>query len=242
MLSVITIFREEDRPLLNGILKTLPEGSEWLQIRTIYSENLTNHLELPSVTEKGVKIREITHYYKDFRFDVAKNIGIELANNEWCLVLDSDERLLMPEALTEVLPNIPENVGGLFFKVLSPQDQLARQVSNAMICRLFRKQFRFEHRIHEVIEFDIERKGFIIEESPFTIYHIGYSVDNETWNYKFKRNIDLMNKALALDNLNQRSREFMHSKLAMTYFSVVKNGGLEYEENGKVLKKTRDIL
>ncbi len=242
MLSVITIYREEDRGLLNGILKTLPEGSEWLQVRTIQSEHLTNHVELPNTVECGVTIRNITHYYKEFRFDTAKNIGIELAKNEWCLVIDSDERLLMPEALIEVLPNIPENVGGLFFKVLSPQDSLARQVNNGMICRLFRKQFRYEHRIHEVIEFDIERKGFIIEETPFAIYHIGYSIDDETWNYKFKRNIDLMNKALANDNLNQRSKEYMHSKLAMTYFSVVKNGGLEYEENGKVLKKTRDIL
>ena len=111
-----------------------------------------------------------------------------------------------------------------------------------MYCSMSYK-FRYENRVHEMVNNSILDSGYTIEKSPISIYHLGY-MDNtiEHLAPKYKRNIELMNKSLTLDTLTDKQRDFMHSKLSNTYFEVVKIGGLDYVQDGKLYEKKVQIL
>jgi glycosyltransferase involved in cell wall biosynthesis len=244
MISCVTICRKEDTEQMHGILQTLPKGSEWIRVLTVYSETLSNNLELPKQEIEGITVRDITHYYKDFRFDTAKNVGIEKASNDWVLILDSDERLVLPEAIEGTIEMLDSNnVGGFYCKVMSPIENLGMKIQTSKQVRLFKKQFRYNLRIHEQVEFNIKNAGFEIIDTAIPIFHYGYGIDDvEHWKVKYKRNVSLMNYALANDKLSKEEANLLHSKLGLTYVEIAKHGGLDFEFNGKFTTKTIDLL
>ncbi len=148
-------------------------------------------------------------------FAAARNYALDLAAEEWVLVMDADEVLepLEPEEMARLLT--ASGIEGYFVRIRSYLDA-AGYVDDAAV-RLFRNRpfYRFEGAIHEQIAGAIKRhnKGSGLAHSNLLIHHMGYLSREVAQKEKRKRNIAVITKAL----LSHPSDPFLHYSLGLEY-------------------------
>lgn len=242
MFSVVTIYRKEDKHLIDGLGRCLPEGVDWILLETIPSDvSMNKGSFVGKKIVDNIEMVFLQWYYKDFSFSKAKNYAIERAKYDIVLVLDTDDRILRDINIYETCLNaFKENpkLGGIYFNVISPVGQSGHINSGNQI-RMFRKQFRYRYSVHEQIINDIEEKGFETAIVPYPIFHIGYTdLSLEHYGKKIKRNINLLINDLKTDSSNP----YLHFMLSNAYSELRESGFIDYFENGKIVHRKADVL
>lgn len=128
-----------------------------------------NTLELIKNIYPGARI----YQRKLERFDNQRNYGISLANNDWVLMIDSDEAI--SEELNESIMNHPEDKdidaywcfrSNQFFSATLQEKYINRPI-------LFKKTLKFSYPVHEIIKINESRmamiKGFLIHNNWVSI-------------------------------------------------------------------------
>lgn len=142
-------------------------------------------------------------------FSAARNYSISKANNEYILVLDSDEFTdsINMEEMKRMIIRTPLGVGRLLRINEYSRGGIPYQY-HERVNRLFsRKYYHYEGVIHEqLVPLETEKirvsknDGDYYEENsyhiPLTVRHSGYQGDLEVRKKKTSRNINLLNKAL----------------------------------------------
>ena len=130
-------------------------------------------------------------------FGAMRNKTIEYASGEWLLILDGDEVFETPQPLIDFL-NSPisnkYNTGSISIRNITTTKKEELYQQKGDILRLFRntQSFKYSGAIHEQPIFE----GPIFF-SLAEVAHYGYdSTDPELMEYKFKRNVDLLEKEL----------------------------------------------
>lgn len=127
-------------------------------------------------------------------FSKARNYSISLANNDWILVLDSDEWIEEFDA-KEILKAVSNGdlslVGRIKRRNIIATNGVT-EVGYEYISRVFnRKKCVYRGRIHEQIS-SFDGAGNVCVELPLTIGHDGYAGNEEDKNKKALRNIELL--------------------------------------------------
>jgi tetratricopeptide (TPR) repeat protein len=180
----------------------------------------------------------------DHDFATAKNAALEKATKEWILVLDADERIAAEDfkrlrelierptadAFKLELRNYVQQLGlGCIACVPSEQTMHAQAYRPIKMVRLFRNKptYRFENRVHELVEHTIEKAGGKLGETAIPVHHYGIlfaNVKHKTRYYAW-----LTFKQLTEDPKNVRALymagQFMHERgkiaQALDYFTQV---------------------
>lgn len=125
-----------------------------------------------------------------------RNKTIQYATGEWILILDGDEIFKKIEPLIEFLNSSLSdkyNTASIIIKNVTEEKQ-GNMYQSADILRLFRntKDFEYKGSIHEQPKF---QNPVYFTDSE--VLHYGYlSTDKELMEYKFKRNVELLEEEL----------------------------------------------
>jgi hypothetical protein len=201
--SVIVITHSDHEEELRGMLASLPKGIEICIVNTIESD--MDYFQIDDVFEhEGNDYRTGTWYYKNFSFAKARNYSIDLATNDWCVWMDSDDYLL-PQFKDDLkdLVNLPLGVGGVMMGCFGSQPPYNKGEKTEYYAvphlRAFRKSTgaRFNGLVHEQILPQIENARFFVTTSNIMIAHMGYIASREKMQARFERNVRLLSAQLA---------------------------------------------
>jgi glycosyltransferase involved in cell wall biosynthesis len=197
MLSVCTIFCDEDMQMLTQQFETIPDYAQHVLVRTV-PENIEEPY-IKSNEKIGNRIWiEYAYPENEFSFSDAMNVSIDNASGFYFMKLDADERLLKHQqaglylALEKSLYNETECIAMWTMSCLDNHKQfdITRQA------RLFknRPQYRFKGYAHEHINVPEDFEKYTMD-SDFKIDHIGYSISAEQMQKKMIRNVRGMLKS-----------------------------------------------
>lgn len=163
---------------------------------------------------------QIYHFDWISDFSAARNFCISKASNDWILNVDSDEYLNNQQTLNELLQLLtpclshPESAG--MVKILNPQNTtMGISTSMEPVARFFnKKNYHYEGKVHEQ-PIPIDQSRAIYQETPFTLYHMGYA-DSQTLQKKAERNIELLEKELLINPKDP----YLYFQLGQSYFSI----------------------
>ena len=189
-------------------------------------------------TDNTIKIVQaheacIGHFAWCNDFSAARNASIGLAQADYLLWLDADDRIdaKATEALVALKQRLrPEKDRAYLLKILCETRDACDSVSYQT--RIFpnRSDIRFEGRIHEQILPSIERAGIKVEILDIPIRHTGYH-DPEARLFKGRRNL-----AILLDELKEgKATPMQYFFIAMSYFGLY-----EYEQCLEHIKRARE--
>lgn len=203
MISFLIITKKiEGNSYLNECLQSLIPDQEVIIVETIQENkgrdaiiDIKKH-DIGAITAKYV-------YDGDFQFHKARNYAQTLANGDWIMWLDDDERLLynQHEQILKLIENAYDKVGGflntnigVLTAFVNKDGQFVREIGSQ--CRLFRndKRFQWIYPIHEQITPSIFENGFEVHDSGIIIHHVGYMQTNEELVDKMKRNLQVYEK------------------------------------------------
>lgn len=195
-LSVCIIAKNESSMLPACIESVLPIAKEIIVVDTGSEDNT---VELAH--KSGCRVIETT-WENDF--SKARNIALSAAKYPFILSIDADERLLNPEAISDVLADARATTGAWLIEVKSEaiNENGQKDVFLSNLLRLFRNTppIRYEGIVHEQIIHSIKQNNFEIENSDAKILHLGYSLSAKDMLAKQKRNLNLLNIALDIDS------------------------------------------
>jgi hypothetical protein len=202
-ISVIVITHAGHEEELGRMLASLPKGIEVCIVNTVQSD--MDYFQIDDCFEhEGNDFRTGTWYYKNFSFSKARNHSIDLATNDWCMWMDSDDYLL-PQFHDDVkdLVNLPLGVGGVMMGCFGSQLPYNKGDKTEYYAvphlRAFRKSTgaRFNGLVHEQIQPQIEAARFHITTSSIMIAHMGYIATRDEMQARFERNVRLLSAQLA---------------------------------------------
>lgn len=162
------------------------------------------------------KTREIAQKYTTLVYDfewcddfaAAKNYAISKAENEYVMVLDSDEFLEPLDAakLEQLAKQHPEQVGRIKRRNIMTRNG-QRQENVEWINRIFsKKKFLYEGRIHEQVT-ALDGSDYDTYTTPVVIEHTGYDLPEEERKNKAERNIKLLLQELERLEAEQNKNE-----------------------------------
>lgn len=200
--SFCLITCDADAKHLNPMLSTLPRGSEVCILHNAQGE--VESLSEVEVTQHGtitVMLRRWV-YVGDFHFGQARNLCDEMATNDWCMWIDTDDRLnaCQHEVIRQFAIKCPAGYGGAWAGVASYEnsfDGISKgKVTGAYQLRFYRKSTgaRWEGRVHEQIHPAIQHLGFNTSETSVMVLHMGYVGTPEQKVAKLERNLRLLTK------------------------------------------------
>lgn len=194
LLSILTIFRDEDLELLEQQKQTLPDFAQIVYVRTVPSDKI-------GITEQETngKFKFITYEYikDDFRFNDAMNVAQSAADGVWLMKLDSDERLLTHQhtgLFNELEKYRLDNVHAINMWCISCLGGSSQECEAVKQQRIYKKNLglTWSGGAHEHMEVPHD---LIILDSDFKIDHIGYDKPIEEMREKLVRNIRGMLKS-----------------------------------------------
>lgn len=203
--SFMVITCDADAPHLNKMLATLPHGAEVCILHNKKGEVETlSEVEVISNGAHTIKLRRWV-YVGDFHFAQARNLCDELASNDWCMWIDTDDRLAacQHELIESFATNCPAGYGGAWCGVASYEpswDGMTKgRVTSAYQLRFYRKSVgaTWEGRVHEQIHTSIQQNGYATSETSVIVIHTGYMGSVEDRRKKLTRNFDLLTKQVA---------------------------------------------
>lgn len=233
MLSIVVIYDEKDINYLPGLIETIPSGCELILCKTepseLYSLTIQKNYKDSIITKDNLTVLHYDIFYKkgDFSFSEIRNAAKSVAKNEWILSLDADERIMISQEEIDNLKEVSEKIGGINITNFDFSPNLKLEKDNEVwdgnydrqalvYCRLFRKRFNWTYRVHERIEVDIEKQGFLIADSTILLKHIGYN-SIVTKQEKFTRNLHMMYKELAVNPGCQWITTKLYQSLRLVY-------------------------
>lgn len=151
-------------------------------------------------------------------FSAARNRSIELADSDYLLWIDADDRILGEdrERLSAFKKTLrPEKDMAYLLKITN--DSMDDTETISYQARIFpnRDDIRFEGRIHEQILPVLERKGIKIDTEDIVIRHTGYHSPEEILE-KARRNLDIL-----LDELRDgKDTPAQYFFIATSYFAL----------------------
>lgn len=163
-------------------------------------------------------------------FSKARNYSVRLANNDWILILDSDEcvELFDVRRVEQLLCENP-GMAGRIERVNQYDGVDGKESGHERICRMFDRRFyEYRGRIHEQVT---RKDGKIAEYQnvPIRIGHSGYEGTKEEKKKKAKRNIEL----LLLDLKEMGEDPYTFYQLGKSYYMCQEyDKAAEYFEQG----------
>ncbi len=210
-LGVIMIVKNEEQNL-PGILNDAKRFAD--QIVVVDTGSQDQSVEIAK--KYGAKIG---HFEWCDDFAAARNRSIELAETDYLLWLDADDRI--DESEQRKLQDLKSRLDGAYFlRVESATDEAAasREGFTAFYqLRLFprRDDIRFSGRVHEELISSIDKTGLSTRQQSITIRHTGYHRAEDRI-AKGRRNLAIQLKALADGNGSAEQ----HYMIAASYFAV----------------------
>ncbi|MCY0878306.1 MAG: glycosyltransferase [Firmicutes bacterium] len=130
-------------------------------------------------------------------FSQARNVGLDLVNTPWVLVVDADEELLADDvpALTQAITHPFADAYNL--RIVSVMDR-AEHISESYVLRLFRShpQVRFEGKVHEQVFPALRRLNMNVAALNVRLLHKGYLGAVVEQRNKSARNRELLERQL----------------------------------------------
>lgn len=193
-LTVVVIYREEDKKYLSNLIKTLPNFAKTIILKTL---NKGGNYEITSKIEQdGILWCEMATPEMP-RFDHVRNRTNELVDTPYILQLDSDERLLthqhkgIEEAMSEM--DRRPGVGGAMIWIMSTYlhtNETPYSQQNKLL-RLYRKGLNYICPVHEGVAIDLGLKSYEYIDTTLKIDHVGYQKPAEEMREKMLRNLEL---------------------------------------------------
>ncbi len=148
-------------------------------------------------TDKTIEIAELFGA-KVFNFEwvndfsAARNYSLSKCNGDWVLYLDADEEL-SKNSVDELLNKVNEKATAINCTVKSLTAENS-QFSIMKYPRLFPndKRIRYEGKVHEQIQYSLDKNKISLIDSNIEIIHYGYILDEESTNKKLERNLKLL--------------------------------------------------
>ena len=135
-------------------------------------------------------------------FADARNESLRHARGKWVLVLDADERLeaTSRDALLAAAGDSRADGWSLALHSVMPGNGTsAGQEFIHRVCRLFRNrpEYRFQGRVHEVVEPAILDSGGFVAALGVRVTHLGYSAELCAGRDKVRRNLELLEEEVS---------------------------------------------
>jgi len=222
-ISVIVITHAGHSEELPKMLASLPKGIEICIVETVESD--MDYFQIDDVFEhEGNDYRTGTWYYKNFSFAKARNHSIDLATNDWCVWMDSDDYLL-PQFQDDLkdLVKLPKGVGGVTMGCFGSQTPYNPGEKTEYYAiphlRAFRKStgVRFTGLVHEQVQPQLEAALFTIVTSSIMIAHMGYIATREDMLARFERNVKLLSAQVATSD---HAKEYYLQMLQRALFTL----------------------
>ena len=187
------------------------------------------------------------NYKWNDNFAEARNCSITLANNEWILVLDSDEWIESADMnlINSILLQSDSNIVGRIESINDINLSGENVKGTERISRLFNKKYcHYEGRIHEQV---VSNNGDEIKtiDVPIIAGHSGYAGSEDDKKKKSERNI----KLLMMDLMENGASPYTYYQIGKSYYmqkdyekaSEYFEKGLEYDLNPK-LEYVQDMV
>lgn len=170
-------------------------------------------------------------------FSAARNVALDLANGDWALWIDADERLDRNSYSTILSGLVRPQFGGFTIPIINYlNDDESQDLVQHRPCRLFRllPEIRFEGKIHEQITPSIHELGLPIAHlDGALIHHYGYRSSEMDAKNKGERNISLI-----LSELEKNPEDGFHwFNLGNSYFNEN-----EWEKCAEACEKAASFL
>ncbi len=224
-LSICMMVKNEEK-YLNKSLESLKAFSDNFPTEIIVVDTGSED----RTVEIAKKHTDKVYYHKwNNDFGGMRNKTIEYAEGEWLLILDGDEVFEKPGPLIEFLKSSISsqyNTGSISIRNITREKEEEIYQQKGDILRLFRntKDFKYKGAIHEQPIF--KNPVFF---SDAEVAHYGYlSTDPELMEYKFRRNVELLEKELEKEpdhiyNLFQLSQSYgMYGKYKKSLEFILK--------------------
>jgi hypothetical protein len=226
--SFCVITCDADAPHFNAMMATLPPNAEVCILHNQRGE--AEDLSEMEVTQHGnrtVRLRRWT-YVGDFHFAQARNLCDEMATNDWCMWVDTDDRLnaCQHEVIRRFAIECPAGYGGAWGGVASYESSFdggRGKVTGAYQLRFYRKSVgaKWEGRVHEQIHPAIQAKGYQTADTSVMVLHMGYMGTPEQKVAKLRRNFDLLTKQVSEGASTPFLRSFFVDALQDTSAALV---------------------
>lgn len=228
-LSVAMIVKNEEKNL-DRTLKALNKVRENIDCELIIVDTGSSDSTMDIARRYTDKLYE--HEWTG-NFAEMRNISISYCTGDWILVLDADEVLINAEEMIKFFNSpICEKANCASIKIKSIDDESKNSMNDAALVRIFRNidGFKYTGKVHEQ-----PKKMFPIAKTNIEFLHYGYSADDyELMNYKFKRNIKLLEEELDTKDVNRKI--YILFQLSKSYAMAKKN-----DEAFKYIKMAYDL-
>jgi len=237
VITFCCIFQDSDGHFLQGMLESLPSGSQVILMRTQSGFFTESHF-IDKMTENGLEIIRVDYFYKEWSFADARNECQKFAERGWIYFIDADERVSFDkERDYALIKRLDEKIGGLLVNISSAAITKANNIDIATtkMIRMYRnnKGFYWQYGCHEQIAPSIQEKGFIIGITDFMIRHLGYIQEIDIIQKKYERNIELMAKDIGNKNISENDR--------IEYYEQLKNSITDYLNNYNAIENAKKV-
>lgn len=192
MISICIIVKNEEENIKKCLDKLSKLEYEIIVVDTGSTDNTKNI------------VRQYTDKVYDFTwcddFSAARNFAIEKANQEYVLMVDSDEFLVdfHKKDFETLLLQHPKEVGRIHRNNIFTRNGMD-YTSKELVNRVFpKKYYRYTGKIHEQIV-ALKSEEYVTYEVPLFFDHIGYNGEEKDRKNKAQRNIQLLLRSLRED-------------------------------------------
>lgn len=221
MISVVVIYNESDEKYLQHLAESITFDHELILAKTIPA--LFWKSEIKRI-DGHIRYIDLQYAEDDFSFSKLRNHAKNTAKYDWILNIDADERLCADTSEIEFIVN-NKSFGGAYVNVINyTQGKNEFKIFSGKRLSIFRKEFDFRYRVHELVEDDIRASNLKIIDTTITVKHVGYL--NTTINkIKTDRNLYLLCQDIVEGGLNSDREKRLYDTLQ--YKKDYSNGKFE---------------
>jgi tetratricopeptide (TPR) repeat protein len=143
----------------------------------------------------------VAHFAWCEDFAAARNVSFQHATGDWIVVIDADDELMErePGALRRLCQQAPAGTAGFNMTVISPTDEAGETESVIYQWRVLRNRASIEYRgrVHEQLV-SPDPNAHPLDQDEAWIRHAGYGHRGEAQASKSKRNLQLLEQAVAV--------------------------------------------
>lgn len=190
MISICIITKNEEKHLQQCLKRIVNKGCEIVVVDTGSTDN--------SIEIAKKYTQSVYRFEWCDNFSAARNFSIAKANNDYVLILDTDEYLEECDwkEVERLIALNPDKVGCIQIKNDYYLDGKL-MVNNDCVSRFFdRRIYKFTGKIHEQIVNSYNGKNYETFLLPIKVHHHGYAGDETVRKNKAQRNISLLKAAL----------------------------------------------
>ncbi len=217
-ISLCMIVKNEERSLARCIKSVKSLVDEIIIVDTGSNDNTINIAK-----DLGA---EIYNFEWCDDFSAARNESIKYANHQWILLLDADE-FVDENSITELKKIIKNNKPPVAFEFRVLSDTGSQNPNESRVIRMFSNGFGilFKNRVHEQITSSIKEISAQVLRTNSKIIHDGYNQEYVDQNEKQERNISLLKQMID----EEPDFYYWPYNLGISYMAIGKNDlGIKY--------------